>query len=332
LIEPAMFFVAGLLVAGLAGLLILPAFAARAYRLAAARARLLAPLSMKDVVAERDLLRAEHALEQHRLERRLAAAQDAAAHHRADLGRQAASIVAMEAESARLSGEISDLREDLSARERDARGLEGDLGASRIALNDFSARLDRAAGEILALSDRRVALETTADGQRTVIAGLETRAAGLEIKLGDALHAAKSASAAAEAEKARLSSELAARAATVERLSAELSEAAAKSASLAAEIEGKSGELEKNRGRLAELDAAARGTTEGDAALRQAISQLAADVIRVSGAATDGQASQSGADRADRRPSDAPPTQGPAGGERIAPPKFRKLQSIVPRR
>lgn len=309
----------------------MPAFAARAYRLAAARARLLAPLSMKDVVAERDLLRAEHALEQHRLERRLAAMQDAAARHRADLGRQAASIVAMEGELARLSGEISDLRADLSARERDARGLEGDLGASRIALNDFSTRLDRASEEILALSDRRVALETTADQQRTVIAGLETRAAGLEIKLGDALHAAKSASAAAEAEKARLSSELAARAATVERLNAELSQAAAKNASLAAEIEGNGGELEKNRRRLAELEAStvARGTSEGDAALRQAISQLAADVIRLSGA--EGQASQSG-ERGDRRPPDAPPTRGPAGGERVAPPKFRKLQSIVPRR
>ena len=52
---------------------------------------MLAPLSMKEVVAERDLLRAEHALEQHRLERRIAILQDASARHRADLGRQAAS-------------------------------------------------------------------------------------------------------------------------------------------------------------------------------------------------------------------------------------------------
>jgi hypothetical protein len=69
LVEQAMFFLAGLLVAGLAGLLALPAFARRALRLSEARARMLAPMSMKEVVAERDLLRAEHAVEQHRLER-----------------------------------------------------------------------------------------------------------------------------------------------------------------------------------------------------------------------------------------------------------------------
>jgi chromosome segregation ATPase len=326
LIEPAMFFLAGLLVAGLAGLLILPAFAARAYRLAAARARLLAPLSMKDVAAERDLLRAEHALEQHRLERRLEATQEATARHRADLGRQAASLVALEAETARLSSEVAELQEELSVRERAARSLEGDLGASQIILHDFHTRLDRASAEIAALNERRVALETTADEHRTIIAGLETRAAGLEMKLGDAHKTAKSAAAAAESEKARLASELAARA-------DEIAQAQAKHTSLYAELEGKSGEIEKNQRRLAELEAlaTARGTPEGDVALRQAIAQLAADVVRLSGGANS-QSSPSGAARAGRHASEAPSTQGPAGGANHALSKFRRMQSIVPRR
>ena len=179
MVEPAMFFLAGLLVAGLAGLLIMPAFSRRAMRLAAARARLLAPLSMKEVVAERDLLRAEHALETHRLELRVTTMQDAVARHRADLGRQAASLVAAETQASGLRNEIAELRGELSARLRDIIGLEAELGASRIALNDFSAQLDRAASEIAALTDRRIALETTADDQRAAIAGLETRAAGL---------------------------------------------------------------------------------------------------------------------------------------------------------
>src|ERR1700734_1556803 len=119
-----MFFLAGLLVAGLAGLLILPAFARRALRLSEARARMLAPLSMKEVVAERDLLRAEHALEQHRLERRLAAGRVAPARRRADLGRQAANLVALESQTDKLIGEIADLRNSLAARERDILGLE----------------------------------------------------------------------------------------------------------------------------------------------------------------------------------------------------------------
>src|SRR5580698_1455152 len=116
-----MFFLAGLLVAGLAGLLILPAFARRALRLSEARARMLAPLSMKDVIAERDLLRAEHALEQHRLERRIASLQDANAGLRANLGRRDANIVAFE-------GRTADLLNEIAEREVDIRGLEAELG------------------------------------------------------------------------------------------------------------------------------------------------------------------------------------------------------------
>src|ERR1700688_386273 len=126
-----MFFLAGLLVAGLAGLLILPAFARRALRLSAARARLLAPLSTKEVVAERDLLRAEHAVEQYRLERHIATMQNAIARHRADLGRQAADLVALEGQTAKSTAENADLRAELAAKTRDVLGLEGEIGASR---------------------------------------------------------------------------------------------------------------------------------------------------------------------------------------------------------
>jgi chromosome segregation ATPase len=328
-----MFFFAGLLVAGLAGLLILPAFAARAYRLAAARARLLAPLSMKDVAAERDLLRAEHAIEQHRLERRLATIQDASARDRAELGRQATHLVALEGEASKLASEIRDLRQQLSARERDILGLEGELGAGRIALHDHAARLERASSEISALTDKRLALETTADDQRTVIAGLETRAAGLEMKADDALKAAKSIIAASDAEKARLSSDIAAHARAVTRMTGELLTAEAKNAKVANELAGQSAEHEKTRRRLAEFEAiaATRGSPEGDAALRQAIAQLAADVIRLKGAGQ-GSAAQPADGKSIRRESEAPPTQGPAEGEAVAPAKFRRLQSIVPRR
>ena len=328
-----MFFLAGLLVAGLAGLLILPAFAARAYRLAAARARLTAPMSMKDVVAERDLLRAEHAIEQYRLERRLTAAEDTSARDRAELGRNVIKLVAVEGEAAKLAGEISELRQELAARERDLLALEGELGAGRVALYDFSGQIERASSEIAAMREKHVALETAADEHRTVIAGLETRAAGLEMKADDAQQAARSVIAASDAEKARLSQEIAAHAASVKRLNAELGEAQAKHAGVAKELAEQSSELEKTKRRLAEFEgaAAARGGPEGDAALRKAIAQLATDVVRVSGVG-EGQALKPAAIKTVRGESDAPPTQGPAEGEARPPAKFRRLHSIVPRR
>jgi len=327
-----MFFLAGLLVAGLAGLLILPAFAARAYRLAAARARLTAPMSMKDVIAERDLLRAEHAVEQYRLERRLIAAQEQSAHDRAELGRQVMKFVALETDTSKLADEIRSLREELSARERHIRGLEGEIGASRIALHDFGGQLDRASSEIAAMKEKHVALETLTDDQRAVIAGLETRAAGLEMKVDDAMQAAKSVMAASDAEKARLSAEIAAHVASLKRLNTALDDAQTKHAGLAKELAAKDAEFEETKRRLAEYEAVAvsRGGPEGDAALRTAIAQLAADVVRLSG--VDGQAARPDTVKPIRGDSEAPPTQGPAEGEARPPAKFRRLHSIVPRR
>ena len=296
-----MFFLAGLLVAGLAGLLILPAFARRALRLSEARARMLAPLSMKDVIAERDLLRAEHALEQHRLERRVASLQDANAGLRANLGRRDANIVAFE-------GRTADLLNEIAAREVDIRGLEAELGAQRIVVNDFGGQLERSSAEIAALWQRRLVLETAADDHRTTIAGLETRASGLEMKLADAAQAAKYRAGVAQTEMNKVSAELALRTGEIARLNGELGAALAKSAGLVADLEKRSAELGQTRRRLGEIEALAATrlqalesgaaenrrradggymrdsdpATRGDLALRDAISRLAADVARLS--------------------------------------------------
>jgi chromosome segregation ATPase len=346
-----MFFLAGLLVAGLAGLLIVPAFARRALRLWQSRARMLAPLSMKEVVAERDLLRAEHALEQHRLERRIADLRDASARHRADLGRQAVSFVALEGKTGALVDEVARLNGELAARARDIFALEADLGASRMVLHDFTARLDRAVAQIVALTEQNLSLETAADDQRTTIAGLETRAAGLEMKLGDAAQAAKSKASATQGEATRLSSDLALRTSEIVRLNAALNDALSKGAITVADLEKKSGELERTRQRLSGMEASAAAreqqvggsdsevrrasevSTQGDLALRAAISQLADDVARLSGAAADESVLAAKPARNRRRgDSRAPSSQGPEISQEVAPAKLRQLQPTAPER
>jgi DNA repair exonuclease SbcCD ATPase subunit len=343
LVEQAMFFLAGVLVAGLAGLSILPAFARRSSRLSATRTRMFAPLSVKEAVAERDLLRAEHAVEQFRLERRITTMQEAVARHRADLGRQAANFVALESQMIKSRADNAELFAELAAKSRDILGLEGEIGANRIALNDFSARLEVASAEISSLKDKRVALETLSDEQRTVIAGLETRAGGLEIKLGDAAQLAK-------AEQSRLSGALAARAREVARLETALDEAMAKGAIIVADLEKKDRDLQEIRRKLAEMEAApplrepalqrpaasqdqpAGGAgSQGDLALREAIAQLAADVVRLSGASGD-KAQAPGRGKTKRRTSQVPSLQGPDTPKSIGPAKLRQLQSTSPER
>jgi chromosome segregation ATPase len=348
LVEQAMFFLAGLLVAGLAGLLALPAFARRALRLSEARARMLAPMSMKEVVAERDLLRAEHAVEQHRLERRLIAAQDAVAHQRADVGRHIATLVALEGEAGKKDIEIGELRDEAAAKRLEISGLEGDLGASQLALNDLSLRLERAASEISSLKDRRMALEILADDQRTVIAGLETRASGLEMNVGDAVQKTKTMTASAEGERQRLSMALAARVSEIARLNAELNEALAKGAMVVGGLDTKDAELQQARRRIGELEtaltakrsaeeeAAARASADvrmqGDAALREAISRLAADVVRLSGPAVEVALISRKPGKNRRRESAAPSSQGPEAPKGLPPSQARQLQPTAPER
>jgi chromosome segregation ATPase len=74
LIETAMIFALGFLVASLLGLLVLPAVNARAARLARRRAEARLPLSPSEIVAERDFLRAQFAVRERRLERAVEAA------------------------------------------------------------------------------------------------------------------------------------------------------------------------------------------------------------------------------------------------------------------
>jgi hypothetical protein len=71
LIEQAMYFALGFLVAGLFTLMFLPAFWRRAMRLSMRRLQMLAPMSMEQVVAERDLLRAEASASYRQLEQRM---------------------------------------------------------------------------------------------------------------------------------------------------------------------------------------------------------------------------------------------------------------------
>jgi len=185
-----MYFVAGLLVAGLVLMLILPAFWRRALRLSARRARLLTPLSVNEAIAERDQLRAEHAVARRLLERRIETLQTELAQKRVELGREM-KRAALDEDKLGLTRDIAALRDELAAKARDNRALEAELGASRLALYDFSAQLDRALTQVAALRQAALKAETRADEQRAAIAGLETRAAGLEARLADEARASK---------------------------------------------------------------------------------------------------------------------------------------------
>jgi hypothetical protein len=129
-IETVMIFALGFLAASLCALLLLPAVNARAARLSERRIAARLPLSISEVAAEKDYLRAQFAVAQRRLERKVEAVQ---AHRHADL----AAIGTRTMEAAALTRTIEARDATLSER-------EAVLAATRATLSDVERDLEAA--------------------------------------------------------------------------------------------------------------------------------------------------------------------------------------------
>ena len=245
MIEQAIFTAVGFLTATLLALAAAPAVARRARRLAESRARLLAPLSEAQAIADRDALRGQHAIDIVRLERRLRAAEEAVATRRVEIGRQSVRLFALEETAASSVGA-------LEAARWEANELRGELGAAQSVLAELDLQRRRAEAQ---LEDS----ETLAEERRGEIAGLATRLAALEIRLADAENAAAAAAERSVAEHDRLRAALADAEARLLR-----SEAAREEAVL------------ENRRQLERV-------ADRDKALRAAIARIGRDVARLEG-------------------------------------------------
>lgn len=236
MIEQAIFTCIGFLVAALLALAAAPAVTRRARRLAEARARLQAPLTEAQAVAERDALRAQHAVDQVKLEQRLSAVEAIAARRQIELGRQASQIVALEDLSGERAAEIARQRDELAVLGAEARDLRSQLGAAQLGLYDLSAQRDASTSAFVISEARRFELSTLSDQQRATIATLEMRATALEVRFADSERAAAAAAKSTGAEIARLSAALGERKQMASRLEADLETATTRGAKLVADL------------------------------------------------------------------------------------------------
>src|SRR3954468_19170473 len=109
-----MIFALGFLTAALFALVILPALNARAERLARRRVEAQFPLSITELTAEKDHLRAEFAVMQRRIERKAEEAQAVKYQSMEELGRRAMRIEALETTLAERDQSLSGRETDLS--------------------------------------------------------------------------------------------------------------------------------------------------------------------------------------------------------------------------
>ncbi|MEH3147033.1 MAG: hypothetical protein PGN34_17160 [Methylobacterium frigidaeris] len=133
MIESVMIFALGFLSAGLLALLVLPALNARAERLARRRVEALFPMSIAELNAEKDHLRAEFAVIQRRLERQVEAAKAERHAEMEEMGRQTMRVGLLAGEVEQREMRLATLDRDLAAAEADLTRVQSELNETRVA-------------------------------------------------------------------------------------------------------------------------------------------------------------------------------------------------------
>src|SRR5690349_11882004 len=191
MIEPIMYFGIGFLVAALIGLVIVPLVHNRAVRLTMRRLEAAAPLSMAEIQADKDQLRAEFAMSTRRLEMsveqlktrstsqlaELGKKGDAINRLKLELGEKTATIFAMEARD-------KNLREQLRATEEELTVKTNTMHEAQRTLSDKESELAKLTSEL----DER---STLADSQKIEIIALKTQVEALKERLDGAGHELK---------------------------------------------------------------------------------------------------------------------------------------------
>lgn len=180
-----MIFALGFLSAGLLALIGLPALWRRALRLTRRRLEMQLPLSPAEIVAERDQVRAEAAVEIRRAEQRLERMVLEQARNGAELGRRITEIAGLQDQAARNEARIAELSADIAARTRDLHETAGELGAIHQALHTIDALLSEERARHGALSEAHRPLSALSLQQRAQISALSLRVEGLQIRLSD---------------------------------------------------------------------------------------------------------------------------------------------------
>ena len=182
-IEQVMIFALGFLVSGLLTLMFLPAFWRRALRLSRRRLEMQMPLSMAEIVAERDQLRAEFATERRRIEQHCEALVAERARDMGELGRRSRLIGALDTELADAKRKFLEQHAALELAERRIADAEGQFAAADKELFDMGGRLARVSSAAADLDRDNKALAAVAEERRAAIAATETRAAGLAMQI-----------------------------------------------------------------------------------------------------------------------------------------------------
>jgi chromosome segregation ATPase len=216
-IEPIMYFGLGFLAASLLGLVVMPLVHNRAARLTARRMEASTPLSMAEIQADKDQLRAEFAMSTRRLEisveqlkakttsqlAELGKKTDAINRLKIELGEKTATIFALEAREKALKDQLRTTEEELSLKTSALHEAERSLADRQADLSKATSDLDEQSVNVAGQRIEIVALKTQINALADQVADLQKQVKETEGRLTQERIDADAASKALAAERSK---------------------------------------------------------------------------------------------------------------------------------
>jgi chromosome segregation ATPase len=186
MIEPIMYLAIGFLVSMLCGLMIVPLVHNRAVRLTTRRLEAATPLSMAEIQADKDQLRAEFAMSARRLEMSVEQLKNRTTSQLADLGKKTDAINRMKIELGEKNATIFSLEAREKAVKEQLRATEEEHAAKTEALRLAEQALADKQNELGKLNNELNDRSMMADSRQVELVAVRTQIEELKNRVGDA--------------------------------------------------------------------------------------------------------------------------------------------------
>src|ERR1700719_1023967 len=185
MIEPIMYFGIGFLVSALLGLLFVPLVHNRAVRLTMRRLEAATPLSIAEIRADKDQLRAEFAMSTRRLEMSVAQMKTKTTSQLAELGKKADAINQLKKELGDKTATIFALEARDKTQREQLRTTEEEFQIKNGALREVERSLADKEAELVKLVAELGEHSITSDSQRVELAALRTQVEAMKVGVAD---------------------------------------------------------------------------------------------------------------------------------------------------
>jgi chromosome segregation ATPase len=186
MIEPIMYLAIGFLVSMLFGLMIVPLVHNRAVRLTTRRLEAATPLSMAEIQADKDQLRAEFAMSARRLEMSVDQLKNKTTSQLAELGKKTDAINRMKIELGEKNATIFSLEAREKAMKEQLRATEEEFTAKTESLRDAEQALKEKQNDLVKLNAELSDRSMMAESRKVELAAVRAQIDELKNRVGDA--------------------------------------------------------------------------------------------------------------------------------------------------